>query len=273
MHVFHRLPVLALGQATRSAIVGAVQCRMKRRASSGNPSIAVAYIRASTDEQRLSPAAQRAAIEAYAVRASVTVVSWHVDQGVSGGKDLDDRPGLVAALADLKLQCASTLIVQRRDRLARDVYIAATIERAVERVGARVVSADGTGNGETPADAFMRTILDAAAQYERALIRARTRAALRAKRAKGFRVGGVPFGFTVDDDGRLHACAAEQDVIATILRLRRDGHSLRAIVRECAERGLRSRSSKPFQLIQVARIVRAAAQPPSPRPRDARAPG
>ncbi|MBX3217137.1 MAG: recombinase family protein [Labilithrix sp.] len=229
----------------------------------GEPQIGVAYLRASSDDQRLSPAVQRAAIETYSQKAGITIVSWHVDQGVSGGKDLDDRPGLVAALADLKMQRASTLIVQRRDRLARDVYIAATIERAVERVGACVVSADGTGNGETPADAFMRTILDAAAQYERALIRARTRAALRAKRAKGFRVGGVPFGFAVDDDGRLHACPAEQEIIATMMQLRRDGLSLRAIVRECEERGLRSRVGKSFQLIQVARIVRAGMSPSS----------
>lgn len=123
----------------------------------GDQQTGVAYLRDSSDDQRLSPAVQRAAIEAFAAKAGITVVSWHVDQGVSGGKDLDDRPGLVAALADLKMQRAATLLVQRRDRLARDVYIAATIER----VGARVVSADGTGNGETPADAFMRTILDA----------------------------------------------------------------------------------------------------------------
>ncbi|NVL83979.1 recombinase family protein, partial [Escherichia coli] len=76
------------------------------------------------------------------------------------GSDLDDRPGLVAALADLRLLGAGVLAVAKRDRLARDVYVASTIERAVERCGARIVAADGTANGETPADAFMRSILD-----------------------------------------------------------------------------------------------------------------
>jgi DNA invertase Pin-like site-specific DNA recombinase len=38
-------------------------------------------------------------------------------------------------------------------------------------------------------------IMDAAAAYERALIRARTKAALAAKRARGERSGEVPYGF------------------------------------------------------------------------------
>jgi len=41
-----------------------------------------------------------------------------------------------------------------------------------------VVSASGEGNGDSPADAFIRTVIDGAAQYEHGLIRARTCAAL-----------------------------------------------------------------------------------------------
>ena len=55
--------------------------------------------------------------------------------------------------------------------------------------GARLVSATGEGNGDSPADAFLRTVIDGAAQYERGLVRARTRAALAVKagasRARG----------------------------------------------------------------------------------------
>lgn len=42
-------------------------------------------------------------------------------------------------------------------------------------------TAGGTANGDTPAGAFMPSILDAAAEHERALILARTKAALVAK--------------------------------------------------------------------------------------------
>src|SRR6185437_2063571 len=105
----------------------------------------------STVDQQLGPEAQRRAIGAWAETNGVEVVAWHADQGISGGSDLDERPGLVAALADLRLLGAGVLVVAKRDRIARDVYVAATIERAVDHGGARVVCADGIGNGETPA--------------------------------------------------------------------------------------------------------------------------
>ena len=51
----------------------------------GNPLSAVAYLRVSTDEQKLGPEAQRAAIQSWANREGVSVVAWHTDAGVSGG--------------------------------------------------------------------------------------------------------------------------------------------------------------------------------------------
>src|SRR4051812_45825885 len=101
-----------------------------RRATAGNPLVAVAYLRASTEGQRLSANAQRAALKAWAAREGVTVASWHLDQGVSGGSDIEDRPALVQALSALRAVRAGVLVVAKRDRIARDVYIAATIERA-----------------------------------------------------------------------------------------------------------------------------------------------
>lgn len=225
----------------------------------GNARLAVAYIRVSTDEQRLGPEAQRASIETWAAREGVQVAAWHVDQGVSGGSDLGDRPALVAALGELQALGAGVLVVAKRDRLARDVYVAATIERAVATGGARVVSADGTANGDTPADAFMRTILDAAAAYERALIRARTKAALAAKRARGERSGEVPYGFRCIEGGRLEPDPPEQAVLAVVDELRTVGLSHRAIVAELGVRGLLSRAGRPFAKTQVARMLARAA--------------
>jgi DNA invertase Pin-like site-specific DNA recombinase len=72
----------------------------------------------------------------------------------------------------------------KRDRLARDSFLAVLIEREATRAGARIVSAAGEGTDtDDPAAVFTRRILDAVAELERALTAARTRAALRAKRA------------------------------------------------------------------------------------------
>lgn len=229
-----------------------------RRRRGGDPKTAVAYCRASTDDQRLSPEAQRAAIDAWAAAQAVTVVAWHVDAGISGGADLADRPALLAAVSAIREAHAGVLVVARRDRLARDVAVAAMVEKAVEAAGARIVTADGVGNGDTAADGFLRSVLDAASAYERGLIRARTRAALQAKKARGERAGTVPFGFLADEAGRLIPSAAEQTVIARVRELRAAGRSIRQIAREAIEVGLLCRSGRPLAKTSVERILARA---------------
>lgn len=220
-----------------------------------DPRTAVAYLRVSTDEQHLGPEAQRAAIAAWADREGITVAAWHTDAGVSGAAEIADRPGLLAALADVERLRAGVLAVAKRDRLARDVVIAATVERVVGRSGARVQTADGTANGATAADAFMRTILDGAAAYERALIAARTKAALAVKKARGERVGTVPFGYRAEG-ARLVADAAEQDVLAAVREARARGLTVRAIALELERAGIVSRRGKPLHFTAVAELVR-----------------
>jgi DNA invertase Pin-like site-specific DNA recombinase len=191
---------------------------------------AIGYVRVSTDGQAESGAglaAQRQAIEAFAKRAGLTITAWHEDAGISGAAGIEDRPGLMAALAGLRR--GDVLLVAKRDRIARDTLTALTIERTVSRRKASIMSADGVGNGDGAADEFMRSIMDAAAAFERGLIRQRTRAALAAKRRAGERTGEVPFGWTLGESGRLVENAAEQKVLANIKACREAGMSLRQI--------------------------------------------
>src|SRR6185436_5833856 len=191
-----------------------------------NPLVAVAYLRVSTAEQHLGPEAQRAAIEAWAFRA-------------------------------LRTLGAGLLLVAKRDRLARDVWVALSIEREVEAAGAALQAADGAGNGRSPEDRFMRTMLDGAAEHVRAVIKARTKAALAVKRAKGQRTGSVPFGFRVAGDGvHLEPVPEEQEVIRVAQGLRAEGRSLAGVGAELAARGMLSRTGRPFIATQIARLLR-----------------
>lgn len=228
-----------------------------RRVKPGDAKRAIGYLRVSTDEQRLGPEAQRAAIATWASREGVKILSWHEDAGVSGGSELEERAGLIAALGELRAESAGVLVVARRDRLARDVAVAVAIEKAVARCGARIVSADGVANGESAADDFLRTILDAAAAYERALIRARTKAALAVKKANGFRVGAVPLGYQVAGDGKtLEPCDAEQDAAREAKKLRAKGRSLRGIAADLLTRGHRPRRGAKWHPEQVRSLLK-----------------
>jgi DNA invertase Pin-like site-specific DNA recombinase len=184
------------------------------------------------------------------------VTAWHVDAGVSGASAIEDRPALCEALASLREHGAGLLVVAKRDRIARDVVIAATVERAAGLAGARLVSAGGEANGDSPADAFMRTVIDGAAAYERGLIRARTKAALAAKAAKGERTGEIGYGFRLAADGvHVEEDPAEQGVIAVVRELRASGLSHRGIVRELAARAVVSRGGRALGLSQVQRLL------------------
>jgi len=223
----------------------------------GDPTRAVAYLRVSTEEQHTGPEAQRAAIESWAARAGVKVEAWFEDR-ISGVKQPADRPGLLDALGTLQASGCGILIAAKRDRLARDVVVAATIDRLVQAAGARVVTADGVSAEDTPEGALMRTLLDAFAAYERAMIRARTRAALAVKRARGLRVSGrAPYGYQIAANGHLQPEAREAEMVREASRLRAQGLSLRDVSRALWRAGRGTRGGEPLAATQVARLLRA----------------
>jgi DNA invertase Pin-like site-specific DNA recombinase len=230
--------------------------RTKKPAS--NPKSAVAYLRVSTADQRNGIEAQREAIERWASTQCVEIVAWFCDQGVSGAAPLDDRPGLLDALNALRAQCAGVLLTAKRDRLARDVSTAAAIERLVKEAGASIVTADGLDSNDTPEGQLVRTIIDAMAAYERALIRARTKAALRAKKSKGEVVGSVPFGFAADDRGQLVPCGNEQAALKRMRELAASGRSQPEICRALTAEGHKPRGAK-WNITTVSRALRRAA--------------
>src|SRR5688572_7286611 len=169
-----------------------------RKANGHTSGYAVAYRRVSTEEQResgLGLDAQTTAIEQAARRYGLELRDTFTDAGISGALAIERRAGLTAALAALKR--GDVLIVAKRDRIARDVMVVAVIEAAAKRKHARIVSAAGEGtDGDSPADALMRMLIDAFSVYERLVIGARTAAALAAKSRRGERVSRhAPYGF------------------------------------------------------------------------------
>jgi len=203
----------------------------------------VAILRVSTDEQLLGMEAQRMAITAWAQRQGVVVVQWFEEPGVSGGAELEKRPGLLDALAAVRESRAGFLVAHKADRIARDVYIAELVKRKLQAVGASLALVEGIC-GDDPFSEMAATVMDAAARLERRLIAARTKAALAVKKAKGERTGGsVPFGFELLPDGvHLVPHQVEHPVLIRILELRRLGLGGRRIAATLVKEGHRPRA-------------------------------
>lgn len=86
-----------------------------------------------------------------------------------------------------------------------------------------------------------------------------TRDALSRKRTRGERVGAVPYGSRLADDGRtLLDDEGEQAVIREARELRAAGLSLRGVAAELARRGRTGRTGRTFKPTQVVRMLGAS---------------
>lgn len=155
---------------------------------------AIGYVRVSTSDQELSPEAQRDTIKRWASLNGVNVT--HVFSDVcSGATPWMERAGLSAAVAELKRQGAAWLVVAKEDRLSRDLYNTLHLQRELADAEVPAETISCTENPEdtaTPERVLMRQMLVSFAQFERAQIRGRIKAALDVRKAQGMRLGAIP---------------------------------------------------------------------------------
>jgi DNA invertase Pin-like site-specific DNA recombinase len=223
---------------------------------------AIAYVRADSESSEAARA-QHAAIERWAQREGVDVRAWHHDVGIDGATPIAERPGLVAAYRALRAHDARVLVAADPDRFAHDRLVRWLIERAALTEGAAIRTADAPSalaQAQAPAQSYTRGAVDLARAYDRVMFRARVRAALAQKKARGERVGTIPYGYRLASDG-VHVVPdeAEQAVVDTVRRLAQEGQSQRKIVAHLAACGVTGRTGAPLGQTQIANILRATA--------------
>ncbi|MYV42911.1 recombinase family protein [Streptomyces sp. SID1328] len=163
-----------------------------RRRPTREANLAVGYLRVSTGEQVQSGAgldAQRAEIEHTAAMRGLTIGEWFVDEGVSGSVAPMQRPQLAAALEALRTGPATWLLFRRSDRVGRKASDLLALRDRADAEGWQLAAADGSVDNSTPHGRLMFTQLAGFAEFERDLIKSRTREALAARRAAGVRLG------------------------------------------------------------------------------------
>jgi DNA invertase Pin-like site-specific DNA recombinase len=146
---------------------------------------AVAYLRVSTSKQGrsgLGLEAQRESIARFAKSEGYELEGEFVEVETGKGADaLDRRPKLAAALQAAR-KAKGAVVVAKLDRLSRDVhFISGLMAHRVPFVVAELGS---------DVDPFILHLFAALGEKERAMISARTKAALAAKKAQGAHLGG-----------------------------------------------------------------------------------
>ena len=224
---------------------------------SATPRTLVSYLRVSTDRQGksgLGLEAQRKAVEVFATASGFDVVAEFVE--VETGKDadaLDRRPQLAAALAAArKAKCA--VVVAKLDRLSRDVaFVAGLMAQRVPFLVAEL------GEGVDP---FVLHLYAALAEKERAMIAARTKAALASKVGKGIlgnRTNLAEASAKGAGANRDAARAFAENVRPVIEAIRAAGvTSHRGIAAELNARRVETVRGGTWSAVQVGRILAAA---------------
>src|SRR6516225_11889244 len=151
------------------------------------PKRAALYLRVSTDGQ--TPENQRRALRAVAAQRGWTVVATYDDNGVSGAKGRDQRPGLDAMLTDATRGRFNVVMVWAMDRLGRSLADLIDTLRALEAANVDLYLDQQAIDTTTPAGRMFFHVTGAFAEFERDMIRSRVNAgarqSTRARRAIG----------------------------------------------------------------------------------------
>lgn len=143
---------------------------------------------------------QRTTIAAFAEAHGLDVVEEFRDEGVSGTLGLAERPGLTALLEAATAAGIDTVLVEKADRLARDLVESELLLRTFREHEVRVIEADGGNDltsdaGTSPTAVLIRQVLGAISEWEKSGLVAKLRAARdRVRRQRGRCEGPPAYG-------------------------------------------------------------------------------
>ena len=168
------------------------------------------YVRVSTSDQ--DSELQLVELRRYAAARGWSVAEEFVDHGVSGS--LASRPALDRLRAAARRRDVDAVVVWRFDRFSRSITdLVASLEE-FRTLGVAFVSIHEQIDTGSPTGRVVFAVVAAMAEFEREILRERVRAGMARARERGVRLGRP-----------LKLDALE------VLRLRRDGLSVRAIAR------------------------------------------
>jgi DNA invertase Pin-like site-specific DNA recombinase len=140
---------------------------------------------------------QLAAIKGYAQSQGIKLVRAFREEGISGATDLENRPALLELLEALAANGTRLVLIEKLDRLARNLMVQETIIADIQKRGFELISVAEPDLLQTdPSRVLMRQVFGAIAQYEKAMIVAKLRAARQRTKARTGRCEGrKPFGY------------------------------------------------------------------------------
>lgn len=145
------------------------------------------YLRVSTDDQTV--ANQERELREVADRAGWAITAVYKDEGVSGAKGRDRRPGLDAMLKDATRRQFDVIAAWSVDRLGRSLQDLVAMLSDIHAAGVDLYLHQQAIDTTTPGGKAMFQMMGVFAEFERAMIRDRVKAGMARAKASGKRLG------------------------------------------------------------------------------------
>jgi DNA invertase Pin-like site-specific DNA recombinase len=190
---------------------------------------------------------QLKAIREYAAAHDIKIVRVFREEGVSGSVENMDRPAWQELMTTLHSNGVRTIVIERLDRLARDLMVQETAIADLRKNGFTLISvAEPDLMANDPTRVLMRQLMGAVAQYDKSQIVLKLRGARQRMKAKDGRCEGrKPYGYY----------EGEQAVIERMEALRASAMGFDRIAKQLNAEGLQTRTGKPWHGLVVNRIL------------------
>jgi len=199
---------------------------------------------------------QREACDVYARTNGLVIVDEYRDEACSGCTDADAREGFGAMIERIAGNGVRVVLVERADRLARDLIVSETLIGTLRKLGVRVIEAcSGLDLTDTtdPSRILIRQVLGAVAEFNRREIVGKlAKARRRIRDARGRCEGRKPYGCNEAESAGLNRLL--ELVHGQKLTYRKAAATLTA-------EGVPTRGGKPWTPFAVAKIAKRAASP------------
>ena len=210
---------------------------------------AFAYLRVSGKAQVQGDGFPRqlTAIKQYGATHGLKLVRVFREEGVCGATELENRPALMAMLEALAANGTKLVLIEKLDRLARDLMVQETIIGDLRKRGFELISVSEPDLLQNdPTRVLMRQVFGAIAQYEKAMIVAKLRGARERTKAKHGRCEGrKPYGFYDGEPAKIERMKA----------LRSQGFGFDHIAAQMNSEGISTRSRGRWHGLMVNRIL------------------
>lgn len=192
---------------------------------------------------------QHDAVDRFAAAFGITLVKHFDEAAVSGTVESTDRPAFAAMLEYMAEAGIDTIVVERMDRLARDLMVSEMLLKECRERGLKVFCTDqGTpidmaSNDVDPTRKLIRQVMGAVSEWEKSnLVRK-----LKAARERTGHFGGR---------AKYGQKPGEAAVVTSIMTMRAEGRSFRDIANSLNALGVQSRDAKTWHKQMVINIVR-----------------